>query len=257
MEHDVGIKNVFLILDFVLPHFADPASTSPSGNLVTYNIGSTICLNIDQSDPNRNRPLQLARLQCADVGAVEEENIPSAIPSALVTWEHTSLDGTTAFFAINTSPDNIDEATYIPPEEFTMAFPGLIGADSPFTVSTDSTNALDFSVANIIRNLSRDDYLNLRMAFGFWTCTLNNSLGSQTKTSFISDTCKHTFYKHIASSYCINYFLKQVAILFHQLSETVRISVNYLVLFTSWIAKPLCLSELAVMYVWILTKLWP
>lgn len=167
----------------------DPASTSPSGNLVTYNIGSTICLNIDQSDPNRNRPLQLARLQCADVGAVEEENIPSAIPSALVTWEHTSLDGTTAFFAINTSPDNIDEATYIPPEEFTMAFPGLIGADSPFTVSTDSTNALDFSVANITRNLSREDYLNLRMAFGFWTCTLNNSLGSQTKTSFISDTC--------------------------------------------------------------------
>jgi hypothetical protein len=160
--------------------------------LLTYNIGSTICLLVDPVDPSRNRPIQIARLRCADVGEINEENIPTPLPAATVTWEHTDLEGNSAFFAINRAPDEIDDVTYTPPDEFSMTFPGLVAQDSPFTVSTDagmSASSIDFSLNNITRNFTNTNYLNLRMAFGRWTCTLNNSLGSQTEETFISDSC--------------------------------------------------------------------
>jgi hypothetical protein len=158
-----------------------------------YNIGSTIHLGIHPSDPSRNKPVHLLRLTCGDVGRIEEDNIPSPVPPSVITWRHTSLDGKSAFFAINRAPDEIDDVTYMPPEEFIEASPRLVGPDSPFTVATDAgkdSSALDFSVANITLNFLDVDYLNLRNALGWWECTLSNSLGTQTERTFISVSCE-------------------------------------------------------------------
>ena len=158
-----------------------------------YNIGSTIHLGIHPSDPSRNKPTQLLRLTCGDVGRIEEEHIPSPVPSSVITWRHTSLDGKSAFFAINRAPEEIDDVTYMPPEEFIEAFPGLIGPDSPFAASTGTgkdSSALDFSVTNMTLDFLDTDYLNLRKALGWWECTLSNSLGTQTERTFIGDSCE-------------------------------------------------------------------
>ena len=77
----------------------EPVSISPDGYVEQYNIGSNICIDVDQSDPSNDRPVQIARLKCADKGRNEEENIPSVLPLPIVTWQHISLDGcTSAFF---------------------------------------------------------------------------------------------------------------------------------------------------------------
>ena len=160
----------------------------------TYNIGSTICVDIHTKSFNRNRPL-LVTLQCEDVGRAE--NIPSPISVSVVTWKHTSLDGLSAYFAINTYPYIIGDPfnNYMPPDEFTSAFPGLSGPNSRFTASTRisyDTSGFDISLMNVTKDLSNQDYLNLRSAFGSWECTLSNAFGSQTETTFISDSCKST-----------------------------------------------------------------
>ena len=160
----------------------------------TYNIGSTICVDIHTESFNKNSPF-LVTLQCGDVGRVQAENISSPIPASVVTWKHTSLDGLSAYFAINTDPYDMMLPSYMPPDEFTSAFPGLSGPNSRFTVSTRvryKDSCFDFFLANITKNLSDPDYLNLRSAFGSWECTLSNALGSQTETTFISDSCKST-----------------------------------------------------------------
>ena len=128
----------------------EPVSISPDGYVEQYNIGSNICIDVDQSDPSNDRPVQIARLKCADKGRNEEENIPSVLPLPIVTWKHISLDGCTSpFFA---TAYEIDDVTYTPPDEFTEAFPGLAASVSPSRVSTDSTltaSYLDFSTAGI------------------------------------------------------------------------------------------------------------
>ena len=175
--------------------FTEPIPDASNDLLEVYNVGSTICLQIDPVDATRNVPRQLARLRCADIGENDELNIPSPLPAAVVTWQHTDLMGNTAFFAINQPPDVIDDAGYMPPDEFVTTFFGLVGQESPFTVSTDAgmgASALDFSTNNITRDNMDQEYLNLRMAFGFWECTLNNSLGSQTERTLITDTCKYS-----------------------------------------------------------------
>ena len=155
-----------------------------------YNIGSTICVNIHPSDSSRNRPLQVVRLVCGDVGRVEEENIPSLFPASVVSWKHTSLDGVSAFFAINQYPDEIEDVSYLPPDEFIDAFPLLV-SDPPFQVlanAAGTASALDFFTFNTTRDFLDKAYVSLRIAFGWWECTFNNSLGSQTETTFISDS---------------------------------------------------------------------
>ena len=178
----------------------DSGSTGP---LETYNIGSTICIYIDPAEPSRNRPTQLLRLRCGDVGKVEEENIPSPVPQPRVTWRHTDLEGNSAFFEINKYPDEIDDVTYTPPDEFITAFPGLVGLGSPFTAYTDSPqtiSTLNFGTANLTRSFVNRDYLDLGMAFGWWECTLSNELGSQTEATFITDSCKLTCHSCVCSS---------------------------------------------------------
>ena len=106
--------------------------------------------------------------------------------------------------------------TTAPPEEFIQTFPGLVGEESPFTVSPDAgrdATALDFSTLNITRDVNHVNYQNLRMAFGWWECTLTNALGSQTETSFITDdSCEfiHTlsgiYTVRIFSVYCQDIF---------------------------------------------------
>ena len=165
----------------------DSGSTGP---LETYNIGSTICMYIDPAEPSRNRPTHLLRLRCGDVGKVEEENIPSPVPQPRVTWRHTDLEGNSAFFEINKYPDEIDDVTYTPPDEFITAY-----TDSPQTIST-----LNFGTVNLTRSFVNLDYLDLRMAFGWWECTLSNELGSQTEATFITDSCKLTCHSCVCSS---------------------------------------------------------
>ena len=172
---------------FILP-------TEPSeGNeiLEIYNIGSTICVDIHTGSFNRNWPL-LITLECGDVGHVRAENISHVVPYPVVTWKHTSLDGLSAYFAINTDPRVMKLPFYMPPDKFTSAFPGLSGPNSRFTVSTRVSSGFEFSLMNVNKDLSNQDYLNLRSAFGLWECTLSNALGSQTETTFISDSCKST-----------------------------------------------------------------
>ena len=72
------------------------------------------------------------------------------------------------------------------------AFPQLVGSDSPLNVAGTfgSSSILDFTVTNTTKQDSDSNYNRLRSAFGAWECTLSNSLGSQTETTFISDSCK-------------------------------------------------------------------
>lgn len=174
----------------VLYNNTAPFRDGPS--LDVYNIGSTICLQIDPFDPSRNDPSSLARLRCADVLQDNSRNIPTPLPAPVFSWTHISLDGRQADFAINVNPDDLDDSMYMPPQEFLDTFP-LIGDEGTFAVSTEaeeSASSLDFSTNNITKNFSDPKYLALREAFGFWICTLNNSLGMETATSFISDMCK-------------------------------------------------------------------
>lgn len=164
------------------------------GNRISefYNIGSTICIDIPT---HSNRRFFVITLRCRDVGRVPEENIPSPVPPSVVTWKHTSLDGQSAYFAINRNPRDIHDQYYMPPDEFTSAFPGLSEPYSGFAVSTRvryEDSGFDFFLTNITKDLSDPDYLNFRSAFGSWECTLSNALGSQTETTFVSDSCKST-----------------------------------------------------------------
>ena len=98
-----------------------------------YNVGSTVCLDIHPSDPSKNRPRDILRLRCGDVGEDYEDNIPSLLPlPAVVTWHHTSLSNISAYFAIEESSVKIGDIDYIPPDRFTKAFPGLVGVLFPF-----------------------------------------------------------------------------------------------------------------------------
>ena len=159
----------------------------------TYKIGQTICLQIDPTDPTRNIPSGLARLRCADVGSNEDLNIPSPIPPGRVTWTHVSEDGRLeADFAVNLDPSDISTAD--PPPEFEMLFPLLVRPASldifsAATVTETGSTILDFSTNNVTRNISTPQYQVLMQAFGLWTCTFNNSLGSDTASTFITDNC--------------------------------------------------------------------
>ena len=222
-----------------------PIADESNALLEVYNIGSTVCLRIDPLDCSRNQPRLLLRLRCGDVGEDDEENIPSLLPLPLVTWRHTSLDGSSsAFFAINNHPGEVDDVGYAPPEEFIQTFPGLVGEESPFTVSPDAgrdATALDFSTLNITRDVNHVDYQNLRMAFGWWECTLTNGLGSQTETSFITDdSCEfiHTLSGYFQYIHCQDIF----SILSGYFQYTVRIISVYCQDTGSSVGSVLCLD---------------
>jgi hypothetical protein len=163
--------------------------------LDVYNIGSTICLTIHPLDAMQNVPLALATLQCEDVGRLDSLNIPSLLPSPLVTWTHTSVDGISAPFAVNRDPHSLSNPLYEPPPEFGSTFPALVGPDSPLTVAIYG-NALDIDVNNITRDYLVPRYQALTEVFGYWTCTLSNSLGTQTVSTFISDSCSRPHFHH-------------------------------------------------------------
>ena len=77
-------------------------------------------------------------------------------------------------------------------DEFKETFPLLDTrpAMGVFVVSTtDDQDALFFSTNNVIMNESDPNYRVLQQAFGFWTCRLNNSLGTAEATTFITDMC--------------------------------------------------------------------
>jgi hypothetical protein len=163
------------------------------GGLASYNIGQTVCLQIDPSDPERNIPALLARLHCSDVGSRADLNIPSAFPPGLVTWTHISEDGTLeANFTENLRPTDVSNA--VPPERFGDLFPMLLSGQNfetfaPVSGLLADTSALDFLLDNVTRNASTPAYRAIMQAFGRWTCTFSNSLGSDTASSFVTDNC--------------------------------------------------------------------
>ena len=151
-----------------------------------------MCLDIHPSDYSKNRPRSVLRLRCGDLGADYENDIPSFLPlPAVVTLHHTSLSNISAYFAIEESSVKIGDIDYIPPDRFTKAFPGLVGVLFPFRpdgIAFTDQSVFEFDVSNVTSSPSDLDYLNLRTAFGLWECTLSNSLGRQTATTFISDS---------------------------------------------------------------------
>jgi hypothetical protein len=129
--------------------------------LKDYNIGSTVCLGIHPSDPSKNRPRDILRLRCGDVGEDCEDDIPSLLPRAVVTWHHTSLSNISAYFAIEESLGRIGDIDYTPPDRFTKAFPGLVGVLFPLIpeVLASTESVFDFDVRNVTSSLSDLDYL--------------------------------------------------------------------------------------------------
>ena len=149
-----------------------------------YNIGSTVCLDIHPSDYSKNRPRYVLRLHCGDLGADYENDIPSLLPlPAVVTLHHTSLSNISAYFAIEESSVRIGDIDYMPPDRFTKAF-------RPDGIAFTAQSVFEFDVSNVTSSPSDLEYLNLRTAFGLWECTLGNSLGRQTATTFITDSCE-------------------------------------------------------------------
>lgn len=172
----------------------DPDEIVEDQNLNIYKIGQTICLEIDLTDPTRNRPNVLHYVRCGDVGSNETANIPSPEPESTVTWTHVSEDGTLrADYAVNSGIREFHTADA--PPEFGDVFPlllrttslGLFGRVTSI-MESDST-ALFFSTLNVTRNVSTPLYQVLMQAYGLWTCTFNNSLGSDTASTFITDNC--------------------------------------------------------------------
>ena len=186
LEYIIRYLQLFMIL---LLFYADPTVRDAARPI--YDVGSIICLNIDPVDPNRNNPLLRATLRCADVGEVPEENIPSPIPPAVFTWTFRHLDGRTEDYAVNaTSTELAMGISYTPPQDFLNTFDPEIGVIPATDAGADATS-LDFSTSNITKNFSSENtpYLNLREAYGFWTCTMTNALGSDTATTLITDMC--------------------------------------------------------------------
>ena len=135
-----------------------------------------------------NRPLARVDLKCPNVEAIPDENIPPDIPIPTRTWTHTSLDGTTTVVMASDKVRSQPRFT----EEFRAAFPLLdpMNAMNIFVVVTSGDHdTLFFETFNVTRNLT-ERYDVLQQSFGFWTCKLNNSLGSVEATTFISDYCK-------------------------------------------------------------------
>ena len=153
-----------------------------------YRIGSTICIRIDDDNHLNNRPLARVELKCPNVEAIPDENIPPDIPTPTRTWTHTSLDGTATAVMASDKVRREPEVT----DEFIVAFPLLqpVNAMNIFVIVTrGDQDTLFFETFNVTRNLT-ERYDVLRQSFGFWTCKLNNSLGSVAATTFISDYCK-------------------------------------------------------------------
>ena len=84
-------------------------------------------------------------------------------------------------------------------EEFISTFPllGSVMSMGLFMFSTtDEQDSLLFVTENIVKNATDPRYQVLQQAFGFWTCQLNNSLGSVESTTFISDMCMLMRFHH-------------------------------------------------------------
>ena len=119
------------------------------------------------------------------------ENIPSPIPPAEFTWTFRHLNGRIAVYAVNATPTELAMGiSFTPPIDFLSSFHADIGVLPASDAGADAT-ALDFSTFNITKNFSEANppYLNLREAYGYWTCTMTNALGSDTATSLITDLC--------------------------------------------------------------------
>ena len=153
-----------------------------------YRIRSTNCVMIDDDDHINNRPLVQVELKCPNVEAIPDENIPPDIPTPTRTWTHTSLDGTTTAVMASDKVRSQPRLT----DEFRAAFPLLdpMNAMNIFVVVTSGDeDELFFETFNVTGNQTMR-YDVLRQSFGFWTCKLNDSLGSVEATTFISDNCK-------------------------------------------------------------------
>lgn len=169
----------------VFPH-ADPDSSGDDVDV--YRIGSTVCVFIDPLSPEVNSPLLRVELACPSVGERLDLNIAAPIPQPIRTWTHTSIDSSVS--AVMSSDLAGTEPTFT--EEFLSRFPLLDSASSMglFTFSTtDEQDSLLFVTENVVKNETDPRYQILQQAFGFWTCQLNNSLGTVEATTFISDMC--------------------------------------------------------------------
>ena len=150
------------------------------GNEV-FRIGSTICIEIDPVDPYRIMQFDIV-LSCPIADESTENNIPPAVPIPTRLWTHTNLNGTTASLSLV----EIGVAPTIT-TDFINAFPHI-----QYRLIVDTappSDSLYFTVGSVVKNASNIDYQILRQSFGSWTCTVNNSLGTESATTFFSDMC--------------------------------------------------------------------
>ena len=166
---------IITIILFIISYLIDP-DTDTQWNKV-FRIGSTICIDIVNCSQFN------ITLLCPVAAESPENNVPPLVPVPTRLWTHTNLDGVTASLPL-VSDGWVPFVT----TNFTTAFPGI---DNQLIVDTrPPANALIFSVQGVVRNPSNAAYRSLRQCFGLWTCTVSNSLGTESATTFFSDTCK-------------------------------------------------------------------
>ena len=153
-------------------------------NIELYRIGARIGVDIHPTDFEQNRPLARVELRCPNIEFNPGQNIPPDVPTPVRTWTHTSLDGSVSAVMSSDQVRNAPEFT----DEFRAAFPLLtpVNTRNIFVVVTSGDqDSLFFEIFNI----TKDDgarYQILKQAFGFWTCQLNNSIGSAEATTLIT-----------------------------------------------------------------------
>ena len=160
------------------------------GDAQVYRIGATICLTISDVLPLVfNNPMRTVELTCPSIPENAELNIPPDIPRPTRIWTHTSLDRTKSAVAI-IQVDDVGRT-----QEFVDTFPLITGAGQVSFPTSAPAHSIIFNIFNVTRDPDPNNlmYEELQQAFGTWTCTLNNSLGEVTRSTFISDMCEYTF----------------------------------------------------------------
>ena len=154
-------------------------------NIEQYRIGARIGVDIHPTDFKQNRPSARIELKCPNIESNHVLNIPPDVPTPVRTWIHTSLDGSVSAVMSSDPVRSVPQMT----DEFRAAFPLLdpLNARNIFVIVTSGDqDLLFFGTFNITKDDGDIRYQILKQAFGFWTCQLNNSIGSAEATTLIT-----------------------------------------------------------------------
>ena len=152
------------------------------GNIEQYRIGARIGVDIHPTDITQNRPLVRIELKCPNIEFNPDQNIPPDFPTPVRTWTHTSLDGSVSAVMSSDQVRSLSTLT----DEFRAAFPLLNSQNIFVRVTSGDQDSLFFETFNITKDDDNTRYQILKQSFGFWTCQLNNSIGTAQATTLIT-----------------------------------------------------------------------